>query len=363
MTACFACETCLRRAWLIGRLAGHLEPVRARIGELLALDEEGLIAAVGGGRRAELAGELAGFDLDRYRETADTAGLRLLCRCDPRYPGRLGELPNAPAVLHVAGELDRFLGLSAADPVAVVGARRCSPYGREAGSALARGLATAGVTIVSGMALGIDGAAHRGALDGGPATIAVLPTGADRPYPPSARRLYARIVCTGAAVSELPPGSAAWRWTFTARNRIIAGLSAMTVVVEAASRSGALTTARVARELGRPVGAVPGRVTSPLSAGPHRLLAAGATLVTGAQGVLDELFGAGMRTVAAAGSAATLPPDLEVLRQLIGAGLEAGDALREAGIDSAEGLASLAALELLGHIRREPGGRYTVIMG
>jgi DNA processing protein len=362
VSGCFACEPCLRRAWLIGRLAGHLEPVRTRIGELLALDEEALVAAVGGGRRAELADELGGFDPDRYLRTAETAGVRLLCRCDPRYPRRLRELANAPAVLHVAGELERFLGLVAGDPVAVVGARRCSPYGREAGAALARGLASASVTVVSGMALGIDGAAHRGAMDGGPATIAVLPTGADRPYPPSARRLYARIVSTGAAVSELPPGSGAWRWTFTARNRIIAGLSAMTVVVEAANRSGALTTAKVARELGRPVGAVPGRVTSPLSAGPHRLLAAGATLVTGAQEVLDELFGAGIRLVAATGSATRLPPELEVLRELIGAGLEAGDAIREAGIDPSEGLASLASLELLGHIRRETGGRYTVVM-
>ena len=362
MSADAACEPCLRRAWLVGRLAGHLEPVRVRIAELLALDDEALLAAVGGDRRAELADELGRFDAERYLLRSGTAGLELLCRCDPRYPERLSGLRSAPAVLHIAGGLDRLVELVGADPVAVVGARRCSPYGREVSSSLARGLAAAGVTVVSGMALGIDGAAHRGALDGGPATIAVLPTGADRAYPPSARALYARITSTGAAVSELPPGCTAWRWTFTARNRIIAGLSAMTVVVEAAGRSGALTTANAARDLGRPLGAVPGRVTSPLSAGPNRLLAAGATLVSGAQEVLDELFGAGMRTAPVSAAAAPLPPDLEALRQLIAAGLEAGDAIREAGIDPAEGLASLAALELGGHVRREAGGRYSPVL-
>lgn len=356
-----ACEQCLRRAWLTSRLAAHLEPVRSRISELLALEDEALLAAVGGDRRAELAAELARFDASEYVRRARAAGLALLCRCDSRYPERLAELANAPAVLHVAGELDQLVELVASDPVAIVGARRCSPYGREVAGALGRGLAAAGVAVVSGMALGIDGAAHRGALAGGPATIAVLPSGADRAYPPSARGLYARIVSTGAAVSELAPGCSAWRWTFIARNRIIAGLAAMTVIVEAADRSGALTTASVACSLGRPLGAVPGRVTSPLSAGPHRLLAGGASLVTGAQEVLDELFGAGTRSAAASAPAAALPSDLEALRQLIGAGLEAGDALRAAGIDPGDGLAALAALELGGHIRREPGGRYAAI--
>jgi DNA processing protein len=358
-----ACERCLRRAWLVGRLAGHLEPVRVRIAELLALDDEALLQAVGGGRRREIAAERDRFDAARYLERADAAGLSLVCGCDSRYPARLRGLESAPAVLHVAGKFDRFLELAAADPVAVVGARRGSPYGCEVCASLARGLAAAGLTVVSGMALGIDGAAHRGALEGGPATIAVLPAGADRPYPPSARRLYARIVNDGAAVSELPPGCAAWRWTFTARNRIIAGLSAMTVVVEAAGRSGALTTARASRDLGRPLGAVPGRVTSGLSAGPHQLLKAGATLVTGVQDVLDELFGAGVRKVARSAVAApALAPELAALKAALGAGLDPAPALRRAGIEPPEGLAAFAALELAGHIRREPGGRYSVLL-
>jgi DNA processing protein len=357
-----ACERCLRRAWLVGRLAGHIEPVRARVTELLALDAEDLLAALGGDRRQELADALARFDAGGYRRRAASAGLALLCRCARQYPIRLAELRNAPAVLHIAGDADRFLALAAGEPVAVVGARRCSPYGREVASSLARGLATAGVTVISGMALGIDGAAHRGALDRAPATIAVLPTGADRAYPPSARGLHRRIVREAAAVSELPPGCPAWRWTFTARNRIIAGLAAMTVIVEATDRSGALTTARVARELGRPLGAVPGYVTSPLSAGPHGLLGGGATLVSGAQDVLDELFGVGVRRAADGPAAAALPPDLQALKHFIGAGLDRADALREADIAPADGLAAFAALELAGHIRREPGGRYAVVM-
>jgi DNA processing protein len=362
VSAIAPCEQCLRRAWLVGRLAGHLEPVRARIAELLALDDEALLAAVGGERQGELAGELQCFHGGEYLERADAAGLSVVCRCDPRYPPRLAELESAPAVLHVAGELDRFVELAASDPVAVVGSRRGSPYGREVCSALARGLAAAGVPVVSGMALGIDGAAHRGALDGGPATIAVLPSGADRPYPASARGLYARILSAGAAVSELPPGCSAWRWTFTARNRIIAGLSAMTVVVEAAQRSGALTTAKAARDLGRPIGAVPGRVSSALSAGPHGLLKAGAMLVTEAQDVLDELFGAGVRKAAESPAAAPLAPELQALKGALGAGLDATPALRRAGIDASQGIAALAALELLGHIRREAGGRYSVLL-
>jgi DNA processing protein len=357
-----ACEQCLRRSWLVGRLASHIEPVRARVAELLALGDEELLAAIGGERRAELARALERFDAGEYRRRAATARLELLCRCAREYPVRLAELPNAPAVLHIAGDAGRFLALAAAEPVALVGARRCSPYGRDVATSLARGLAAAGVTVVSGMALGIDGAAHRGALDRAPATIAVLPSAADRPYPAGARALYRRIVRDGAAISELPPGSSAWKWTFTARNRIIAGLAAMTVIVEAADRSGALITARVAGELGRPLGAVPGRVTSALSAGPHELIAGGATLITGAQGVLDELFGVGVRRAAAGPAASPLPPDLQALKHLIGAGLDAADALREADIDPADGLAAFAALELAGHIRREPGGRYAVVI-
>ena len=200
-----------------------------------------------------------------------------------------------PAVLHVAGGLERLLELVAADPVAIVGSRRASPYGLDVARSLGRGLAFSGITIVSGMALGIDSAAHAGALDAGRPTVAVLPASADRPYPAGKRLLHRRIVATGAAVSELGPGPGVRRWMFPARNRIIAALAAMTVVVEAGERSGALLTAGLARRLDLPVGAVPGRVTTPQAAGPNALLAGGAGVVRGPQDVLDHLFGAGAR--------------------------------------------------------------------
>ncbi len=242
-----------------------------------------------------IARELAGFDADEARDRAAAAGVELLCRCDPRYPARLLALPNAPAVLHVAGSLRALLSAVDEDPVAIVGARRASSYGTEVARSLGRQLGLCGVTVVSGMALGVDSAAHAGALEAGGLTVAVLPGSAERAYPAGRRSLHRQILAQGASVSELPPGSDAWRWTFPARNRIIAALAELTIVVEAGERSGSLVTARMAGELGRPVGAVPGRITSPLAVGPNRLLAQGALIVRSAQDLLDNLYGVGVR--------------------------------------------------------------------
>jgi DNA processing protein len=241
-----------------------------------------------------------------------------------------------------------------------VGARHASDYGLEMARSLGRGLAAAEVPVVSGLALGIDSAAHAGALEAHGPTIAVLPGGADRPYPRTKRALSERIRASGSVISELPQSVAVRRWMFPARNRIIAGLSAMTVVVEAGERSGALITARRGEELGRPVGAVPGRVTSPLAAGPHRLLSDGAELVRGAQDVLDALFGPGARE-APAPVRPQLDTDLRSLLTAIGCGQDTGAALAHAGLDPGEGLAALSALELAGYVRREAGGRYVVL--
>jgi DNA processing protein len=284
----------------------------------------------------------------------------MICRCDPTYPRRLAELPSAPAVLYVAGGLDRFLGLAAGDPVAVVGARRASPYGLDLARSLGRGLGSSGVAAISGMALGIDSAAHAGALSCGGPTIAVLPGPADAPYPRSRRGLYRKLVDGGAVVSELPPGIPIRRWMFPARNRIIAALAAMTVIVEAAARSGALITARWARELGRPVGAVPGRVTSPQAAGPNDLLADGARVVRDPQDVLDALFGSGVRTVAT-DSRPALDDELRALLKAIANGHETAAELARAGVAPERALVGLASLELYGYIRRGAGGRFAVI--
>jgi DNA processing protein len=356
-----ACAECLRRAWLLGRLASHLEPVRNRLDELLPLPSRDLIAAVAGGRAGEVIAAAGGLSTGELRARSAAAGLELICACDPAYPARLRDLESPPAVLHVAGGLARFLKLVAGETVAIVGARRASDYGLEAARTLGRGLGSAGVTVVSGMALGVDSAAHAGALEVAGPTVAVLPAGAERPYPPGKGALYRRIRSDGAAVSELPPGSAVWRWQFHARNRIIAALSALTVVVEGRERSGALVTARHARQLGRPIGAVPGRITAPLAAGPNALLANGAKVMRGPQDVLDALFGSGVRSADVAGRD-PLEPALERVLHAVGDGKDTVAALAGAGIAADQALSALGALELAGYVRREAGGRYAVVL-
>jgi len=355
-----ACDDCLARPWLLARLASHLDPVRGRVEELLALGGEELIEAVGGEHRDRVRRELDRFDPRDARAQLKAAGLHAVCRCDGSYPDRLQALARPPAVLHVGGDVQRFLELVDDDPVAIVGARRASNYGAEVARALARGLGAAGVTVVSGMALGVDAASHAGALAAGAATVAVLPAGAERPYPAAKRALHRQIQAAGAAISELPPGTDVRRWMFPARNRLIAALTAMTVVVEASEKSGSLVTARVAGGLGRPIGAVPGRVTSPLAAGPNRLLASGAHVVRGPQDVLDQLFGAGVRTATPV-DRPRLEPGLRDLLGAIADGTDTTAALQRAGLDPGEGLAALAELELGGYVRREQGGRFSVL--
>jgi DNA processing protein len=355
-----ACERCLRRALLLSLLGGHLDAVRAEISEVLALDDLELIAAVGGRRRREFERQLARTLPEPMLRDAQAAGLDLICRCDPRYPARLGDLQSAPAVLYVAGGLERFLAAAAEEPVAVVGARRASTYGLDTARSLGHGLAAAGLTVVSGMAFGIDSAAHEGALATGAPAVAVLPGPADTPYPRARRRLYRQLLRIGAAVSELPPGTRVRRWTFIARNRIIAALSAATVVVEAAARSGALLTADFARALGRPVGAVPGRVTTPQAAGTNALLADGARVVRGTQDVLDALYGVGARS-AVGEWRPELTADAQAVLKAVARGSDTPDALAAVAIAPGEALAALAWLELSGYVRREPGGRFAVI--
>lgn len=355
-----ACDRCVARSWLLARLGGHLEHARRQIDATLALDNEELIAAVGGPYREAVARELGCLDAGELRRHAAAARIDSICRCQASYPARLRALSSPPAVLYVAGGLGRFLDLAGEDLVAIVGARKASPYGLEVARSLGSGLGRAGVTVISGMALGIDSAAHSGALSAGAPTIAVLPGSADRPYPAGKRALHRQIVSTGAAISELPPGASVWRWTFPARNRILAALAASTVVVQAGNRSGSLLTAGFARSLGRPVGAVPGPITSPQSAGPNALLAKGAYVVRGAQDVLDQLFGAGVRPVVA-----DRRPEVSLEAQaLLQAIVDAGDttsAIAAADLSAGEGLVALASLELAGYLRRGPGGSYTVI--
>jgi DNA processing protein len=341
-------------------MAGHLDNARSRIAAVLKLDDDELIVALGGDLAEDLRRERDSADLGQLRGRCREAGLDLLCRCDTAYPMRLRGLTAPPAVLHVAGGLERFLTLAAPDPAAIVGARSASPYGTGVARSLGSALGRAGVTVVSGMARGIDTAAHLGALDVAASTIAVMPGAADRPYPASRRALHRRVIATGAAVSELPPDTTVRRWMFPARNRIIAALAAMTVVVEAGERSGSLVTAGFAQRLGRQVGAVPGQITRPQAAGSNALLANGATVVRGPQDVLDALFGIGAR-VAVDDERPELTEELALLLASLAEGHGSGTALIRAGYEPEEGLAALASLELAGYLRRGAGGRYAVI--
>ena len=240
-----ACDACLARTWLLQRLAGHLEQERVRIEQVLELDDHELIAALGGRREDELCDELDRLDPGALRARSGAAGLETICACDAGYPAALRALAAPPAVLHVAGGLDRLLALTRQDMVAVVGARQASDYGLGVARSLGRGLSVSGLMVVSGMALGVDAAAHAGALEADAPTIAVLPGSAHRPYPARQRALHRRIRAGGVLVSELGPGTSVRRWTFLARNRIIAALAGMTVVVEAGEYSGSLVTARL----------------------------------------------------------------------------------------------------------------------
>src|SRR4051812_20274190 len=355
-----ACDDCLRRTDLLVALAARLDVEWRRRsapagglslpGEALgALDRTGAAAA----RAAAVSGRGA-------REGVKAAGLRAVCRCRGAYPERLRELPDPPAVLHIAGDP---AALADAAAVALVGARRGTPYGVEVARGLGHALSAAGTTVVSGLALGVDSAAHVGALQAGGRVVAVLAGGADRPYPAQNRTLYRQVVERGCVVSELPPGVGPHRWAFVARNRIIAGLAAMTVVVEATERSGSLTTADFAAQVGRAVGAVPGPVTSRFSAGANTLLAAGAAMVRDAGDVLDGVVGPGAGAAAEAPPAAPAPAEpLEAhLRRLLRA-IERGRGTPAELAGDAEAfgtvLHDLTELELRGLVRRDFGGRY-----
>jgi DNA processing protein len=361
-----ACGDCLARTWLVARLAGSIEIARhqrSRLREILALSDEKLIAGVGGPSGSAIAEELERLDIDALREAVDRAGLEAACRHDPAYPARVTDLADAPAVLFVAGGLERLVDLAGGTlangprAVAVVGTRRASADGLEVASALGRGLAGAGVTVVSGMALGVDSAAHAGALARTGRTVAVLAGGADLPYPPTKARLYQQIVEHGCVVSELPPRFVAMRWCFPARNRIIAALAHTTVVVEAARRSGSLITAEIASDLGREVGAVPGPVTAWRAAGTNALLRDGATLIRDTSDVLDVTVGVERHEP----GLLHLHPRLRDVLRAVADGRDTLAALTRTPGDVGPTLAALTELELLGHVRRVAGGRYVVI--
>lgn len=312
-----------------------------------------------------------GLDGASLARGLEAAGARLVAVGDPEYPAELLDLPDPPAALFVRGGDLRELS----PRVAVVGARRCTPYGREVAGLLGAALAAAGVCVVSGGARGVDAAAHQGALGAGGPTLAVLGCGVDVAYPAANAALLRRVAEAGAVVSEYPPGVRAEPFRFPARNRLVAGLARGVVVVEGAEGSGSLITVDHAVELGREVFAVPGPVTSELAAVPLELIREGATLIRGPEDLLADLglapegaargpgrlrapWGAGGDALP--GLAPTAPRLSEAERRVLGllAGPTVPDAVAAAlGLSLQEVTALLVGLELRGLVR-ESGGRY-----
>lgn len=295
------------------------------------------------------------FDAGLFRRRLAERGYGWVGRSDASFPPLLAAIHDPPPGLFLRGAGGaELLGERS---VALVGARSCSPYGTAVARALGRELASAGLVVVSGLARGVDGEAHRGALEAGGRTVAVLGCGIDRDYPAAHRELAARIAATGLVVSEYPPGVAPAPWRFPARNRIVAGLCEATIVVEARERSGALITADLALEEGREVFAVPGEITSRLSDGSNALLKLGAIPLTRAADVLEHL-----------GIEPPEPPRPElsahasaVLGALRDGAASADELVRGAALEPGDVAAALVELELAGLVCEEAGAYREVV--
>lgn len=365
-----------RFPWLVLALApglGHraLDALLARYGTACDLVAAGANELAKAGLAREIGMAIERPDLARIAasiEWAEQAGGHLLTRDDPCYPIRLAELPDAPLVLYCRGDPTLL-----SDPqVAIVGSRTPTPQGLEITRHLARELAGRGLVITSGLARGVDGAAHEGALEAG-RTIAVLGTGPDRVYPATHRQLAHRIAEQGALVTEYPPGTGPRAHHFPRRNRLISGLSLGVLVTEAAERSGSLITARLAGEQGREVFAIPGSIRNPRARGCHQLIRQGATLVERAEDVLIEIAPQlrGLVTVApvagssgAEGTAPVLAPaplDEQHQGLLLAMGYDPvvpDELIARTGLPTAAVASMLLLLELEGHVSSCPGGRY-----
>jgi len=294
----------------------------------------------------------------RELETIDTLAIDLVPRGDPRYPPLLAAIDDPPPLLFLRGDLRA----GALPCVALVGTRHTSPYGELVAEQLARELAAAGVGVISGLAQGIDAAAHEGALQAGGYTAAVLGTGVDKPYPAANKALYQRLCESGAVLSEFMLGTTPQAWHFPVRNRIISGLSRAVVVVQAPSKSGALITAQLATEQNREVMAVPGNITDGRQMGCHELIRDGAVLVRGVEDILEALrlpaAGAGQAAVAAAPTVRLEGDEGTVAGALGLTPSSIDDLIEKTGLATPSVQASLVTLELKGVARRLPGNQF-----
>ena len=346
---------------LLQRLGGPAAVFQASFHDLTAV--KGITPA--------MAQTIVGFrDWDKLEESLARLtglGMEMITRDDPRFPARLKEIPYPPPFLFIKGTLTPEDGLA----VAMVGTRGASYYGLKAGRRLAGALAARGVTVVSGLARGIDTAAHQGALEMSGRTLAVLGCGLDVIYPPENHKLYQEIPEHGALISEFPLGAPPEARNFPIRNRIISGLALGVVVVEAGVKSGTAITVRYALDQGREVMAVPGPIDSPTSAGPHRLIQEGAKLVQDVEDILQELpvrrKGPGpLFAPAAAGrvaeSADTIRPAPEdPLLPLLGSEpVQLEELVRTSHLPAKDVLTRLTLLELQGLVKELPGKCYVL---
>lgn len=354
-----ACPDCLRRSRLLARLSPYIErscddrPGK-RVPELLGLPDEDLVRAVALRKADQLLSEVTSIEESALAHELDVAGCWSICRHDPEWPSGLLHEKDGPRCLIGRGDPGHLYGLEPTGAATIVGSRKATSYGINLARRLGSESARAGLAVVSGMALGIDGAVHRGSLGRG-RSVAVLGGSADRPYPKSNLALYRELVERGAVVSEMPPGTAPRRWCFPARNRTMASLSGITVVVEAARRSGSLITAEMALAAGREVGAVPGPVTSGVSAGCHDLLRSGAALIRDGFDVVETLSpGTGRRE-----ARTQFPPDTvegSVL-EAIGRGASSCDLVADmTGLDLAEVMIAVTTLEFEGLVDVDTSG-------
>ncbi|MHC4645329.1 MAG: DNA-processing protein DprA [Planctomycetota bacterium] len=313
------------------------------------------------------------FDAAAEMELSDALGVQIINTDDERYPAVLKQVYDPPPVLYVKGSLTPQDNLA----IAIVGSRRCSMYGQEQASRLAHLLGSAGFTVCSGMARGIDTAAHQGALSAAARTIAVQGCGLANIFPPENKRLFELIAGAGACVSELPLRYEPLAENFPPRNRIIAGLALGTIVVEAGLHSGALITARAALDNNREVMVVPGKIDSPLSKGSHRLIREGATLVEGVEDVMEALGYIGRELESHAKAAAKMASDkveaplfdtsrlnlseseTAILACLGREPMHIEQIIAHTGLPAGEVNASLISLRLKGLIRQLPGSLYT----
>jgi len=333
---------------------------------VLAAEPAQLDAVVGGrGVSRGIAEAIADPAPGRLLDLCDARGVRVVLEGDEAYPALLGRIDDPPGVLFARGSFEPCDALA----VAIVGSRHATAYGRTMAWQLAAGLARAGYTVVSGLARGIDAAAHRGALEAGGRTIAVLGGGVLNVYPPEHDDLATEVAASGAVVGEQPPLMPPFRGAFPQRNRIVSGLALGTIVVQAGDTSGALITARLAGEQGREVFAVPGQVDCRLSRGCHRLIRDGAKLVEHVDDVLEELGPLFEATTSADGRQVRAPAELrldDVERAVLdavddgageGGAADIDEVVAASGLATSQVLATIGVLEMRRIIRRLPGNR------